>query len=300
MFGRLAQLSQLFLFYMKSLFVPEPVLNQIQAGATIAISVSGGKDSQALLRVVTKWLRSNGYTNQLLAIHADLGRMEWKQTLDHTRRFCQLSNVRLIVVKREKGDLLQRMQERMQQLEGKNKPFWPSAASRYCTSDLKRDIINIYLRKFDHVISVEGIRWQESSSRSKKPVWDVRERIDNQSRDAFTWNAIIDWSEEEVYEACGVSMQQLDQARMHYKIHNEVPQDWPLHPAYAYGNTRLSCAMCVLGSKSDIVNGIIHNPELARELISMEQASGFTFKKDLSLEQEYKQLLAAGYVSERI
>lgn len=52
---------------------PPAILTALEAGAALAISISGGKDSQALLAELVPWFRSQGYTGQLFAIHADLG-----------------------------------------------------------------------------------------------------------------------------------------------------------------------------------------------------------------------------------
>lgn len=61
---------------MKTLTIPEELLEQVSQGAVLAISISGGKDSQALLKAVIDWYRSEGLTNPVFAIHADLGRSE--------------------------------------------------------------------------------------------------------------------------------------------------------------------------------------------------------------------------------
>jgi hypothetical protein len=56
------------------------------------------------------------------------------------------------------------------------------------------------------------------------------------------------------------------------------------------GNERLSCALCIMGSLSDLQNGIRYNPELAETLISMEKESGFSFQMNRSLDSVQKGL----------
>lgn len=265
--------------------IPADIKQQIQKGAAVAISISGGKDSQALLKAVPPVIRAHGTMNQVFAIHAHLGRTEWPQTLDHCRKICRAVGIPLVIVRRKKGDLVDRWKERMKKLEGTGKPFWSSSAARYCTSDLKRAPINKYLRKFDRVISVEGIRSEESPARKKKPVCKPRKKIITKTRTAYTWNAIKDWTEEQVWGSWGHNPNQLHYVRHIYEGTGVVLPWWKFHPAYAMGNDRLSCAICILQNRNDRTNGIKHNPELADTLIEMERESGFSFWQDQSIEE---------------
>lgn len=275
---------------MRALNVPVEVQKEINEGAAIAISISGGKDSQALLKAVVHYLRANQLPNTHFAIHANLGRTEWEHTAAHCQKICDDLDVPLVVVQREKGDLLARWEERMEKLKGTGKPFWSSAKNRYCTSDLKRGPINTHLRKYKHIISVEGVRADESPARAKKPVFSIREGITTKTRKAFSWNAIFDWKVADVWGTYGNSDNDLQHARLLWETHKEISKLWYFHPAYAMGNQRLSCALCILGSKNDLVNGIRHNPTLANQIEKMEIESGFTFRSDISI-TELKKLV---------
>jgi 3'-phosphoadenosine 5'-phosphosulfate sulfotransferase (PAPS reductase)/FAD synthetase len=273
----------------------------LRASAALAISISGGKDGQAMLAALVSWWRQQGYLGALYAIHSDLGRTEWPETAAHVERLAREAGVPLVVVRREQGDLLARWQERMQALEGTGKPFWSSAANRYCTSDLKRGPINKHLRQHQLVISAEGIRAAESPARAKKPVVSIREAITSEKliglsvedalayrsfgqRLALTWNPILHWTADDVWQACGTSTADLAERRARYVAGDPTALDgWPAHPAYVYGNERLSCALCVLASDNDIRNGARHNPALYQELRRMEVASGATFRHRRSL-----------------
>lgn len=270
--------------------LPTQLLEMLEDKETVfAISISGGKDSQALLNTFMRFYRANGLTQKVFAIHADLGRFEWKETLDHCQWLCDKWNLQLIVVRRERDgkemDLLDRIQERKAQLEGTDKVFWPSAMARYCTSDLKTDPINRYLRRFDKVISLEGIRWDESKARSLKPLWSERKGLATKSRKAFTWNAIIDFTEDDVWATENLDQWCLTRARAYFNNTGELPDFWNFHPAYAMGNTRLSCAICILANKNDFLNGIRHNPELAQHISQLEEETGFTFKEGTSIQK---------------
>jgi hypothetical protein len=65
------------------------------------------------------------------------------------------------------------------------------------------------------------------------------------------------------------------------------------HPAYGFGNDRLSCACCVLASVSDLLNGAIHNPDTYRELCRIEAVTGYSFRKDFWLSDLKPELLPA-------
>ncbi len=280
----------------KLLTIPIEVADFIAQYAVLAISISGGKDSQALLHAVMEWYRREGLTNRVFAIHADLGRAEWAQTPAFVESLCKLYEVELVVVRRTREgkevDLVDGWERRMKQLEGQNKPHWSSAKSRYCTSDFKTQPINAYLKQFDKVISIEGIRWQESKARSLKPRVSRRNGM---MRKALTWNAICDFTIEDVWATGGQSQESYLEAQRLYRLTGVVPEWWNFHPAYAMGNTRLSCALCVLANNNDFRNGIRYNPALASLLSEMETQSGFTFRQGKSIaevRQEFNKKLS--------
>jgi len=286
-------------------FTPPPtVQHALQQGAALAISISGGSDSQALLNRLAAWLATHPVPGPVFAIHADLGRAEWAQTPAHVERICHDVGIPLVVVRRTKGDLVARWQERMHQLAGTGKPFWSSAAARYCSSDLKRSPINQYLRRYALVISAEGIRAEESVARRKRAALSIRTEITAaglqrvpladalayrswHQRLAFTWNPLLNWRQDQVWAACGTSHAELAKRRQLYAAGYaaESLHGWPAHPAYVFGSSRLSCALCVLAKRSDLLVGARHNPELFHTLLAMERQSGCTFKHGWALHE---------------
>jgi len=98
------------------LYVPEVIQLALAQGADCGISISGGKDSQALLTIFTRWHREQRFPGHLLALHADLGRAEWVETPAFVATLCAHLAIPLVVVRRTQGDLLDRLQERMQKL----------------------------------------------------------------------------------------------------------------------------------------------------------------------------------------
>lgn len=284
--------------------VPETIVKAIAEGAALAISISGGKDSQAMLNWLVHLRRQHGWSNNCFAIHAHLGRAEWPQTLPHCQQLCDQAGIPLVVVRRQQGDLVDRWQERMEKLiaEGNSKPFWSSATNRYCTSDLKRGPIDKYLRKFNCIISAEGVRAQESLNRARQAAVSMRASITSKriqelepkqallewqgkGRIALTWRPLHHWNIERVWEWCSTSIEEYKQRVKLYKSghHQEALEGWSAHPAYVFGNERLSCALCILGSQNDLINGMQHNPDLYQELVEMEKTSGWKFRQDLAL-----------------
>lgn len=301
---------------MRPLVTPEPIRAALEEGAALAISMSGGKDSLAMATALVEQVDREGWPGEVYAIHSDLGRMEWGgyesehhwlSTLGHVRSQAQRLGLPLVVVRREDRDLLGHIQARRERLaeQGRDQPFWPSPASRYCTSDLKRAVIDKYLRRHDFVVCAMGIRREESARRAKSMPCDIRQRITSTAkcyqgietveglirarqegrRVALDWNPIVEWSERDVWQAIGHSLPDLQARRQLWRLGLEASalDGWLAHPAYVLGNERLSCALCILGSPGDLENGARHNPRLFAELVEMERESGWTFQHGFSL-----------------
>jgi 3'-phosphoadenosine 5'-phosphosulfate sulfotransferase (PAPS reductase)/FAD synthetase len=317
----------------RDLSVPT-VLDRVfaRADAALFVSISGGKDGQAMLATIAETHRSRGWACALFAIHADLGRPEWKESLPHCQKLCDDLRIYLKIVRRPQGDLLQEIQDRQAKLTGtgrsawptttqryctadqkrdqlnkaKRQPFWPDAQNRYCTSDQKRAQIDKALRPYSLVISAMGMRAGESRARAKKPALSIDPRLtakvfrslgfmdaldawiasDRSARLAFDWLPIHEWTAGDVWVACGTSAEDLARRQALYR-NGDTEQalvGWPAHPAYVFGNERVSCALCILASRSDLRVGALHNPDLYRTYVQMERESGFTFqhKKPLS------------------
>lgn len=296
----------------------EVIKEAIAKGAKLYSNVSGGKDGQAM----TKILLDHGFPVAGL-VHADLGRTEWPQSIVQCRKLSEWHDLPLHIATRRDGvDMLGHWENRMKKLQFKasdissrkeilvsQTPFWSSKSNRYCTSDLKRDVINVFYNSTgnDFIISCEGIRADESTDRAKKVPLTIRDRVTSTYYDGMTveeavanfkpgkklvltWYPIFNFTLDEVWNTYGNTQEQLEQFRIEYNktgllnmgyIHDPT---WNFHPAYVYGNDRVSCMICILGSEKDIRNGAKHNPELYEAMVKMEWESGFTFRKDFSLE----------------
>lgn len=150
-----------------------------------------------------------------------------------------------------------------------SRPCWPSSAVRYCTSDLKRGPISRWIRNAyptGNVVCAIGLRREESSSRAKKLSVSVREdcTAPTLKRLTLNWLPIHQWTIVDVW--------------------NCIQRNGDIcHSAYRLGNTRLSCACCVLASVNDLLNGAVQNPDTYRELCRIEAVTGYSFRKDFWL-----------------
>lgn len=294
--------------------MPTVIREALQQGATLSVSVSGGKDSQAMLRLARSW----ELPNRLEVVHADLGRAEWPQTPQHVEEICE--GLDLTVVRRAGGDLVQRIEQRLKSVSTIDptkpaKPFWPSAAQRYCTSDMKRGPIHKHQRALgrnDLIVSLVGMRAEESRTRAKKsPVtvekkitaadlrnlkpdealrrWILKKKRETSwspaGRLVLTWLPLHEWPIGDVWHWLESSTEEVAVRQELYRKGDveAALAGWIAHPAYVFGNERLSCALCILGSINDLCNGRKHHPELFRQYVDLEDVSGYTFKEGLSL-----------------
>jgi 3'-phosphoadenosine 5'-phosphosulfate sulfotransferase (PAPS reductase)/FAD synthetase len=262
---------------MPELLIDDAVRQAIEEGAMVVLNLSGGKDSLLATALVMAMLDRMGHPrSERIAIHADLGRAEWRSTAATVRRQAEEIGLRLVTVKRAAGDMVDRWNQRYRQgidlytdmsrviLRGP----WSSSKQRFCTPELKTQVIHEYLAATypgRRIVSVLGIRRAESTRRSTTPVSKRDAKIERASGiTGIVWNPIADMGTAAVYETIaelGLTM----------------------HEAYVrYGSTRLSCAFCVLGSKADIAASASapDNADLYRTLVAMEASTGFSFQQN--------------------
>lgn len=296
---------------MASISFPPVILQALAAGADLAVSNSGGKDSQAMLADLAKAHKAAGWTGELISMHADLGRAEWPQTLGHVERITKDAGARFIVARRTGDqDLVDRIEAERERTLGSDKLFWPSSRARYCTADLKRDPMIREQRRLGRVIiATQGIRAAESPVRKRRNPLTIEGRATSEALCSLTpeqalesrqpkqrlilnWLPIFSYNIEDVWASCGTSGADLARRQAMYRAADaigdrsaaaEAFRDWPAHPAYVAGASRLSCALCVMAKKADLIVGARHNPDLLKTYVEMEQISGQTFQPRQSL-----------------
>lgn len=276
---------------------------------TVAISISSGVDSQAMLWTLVRVLQEMGSQARVLAVLADLGRFDWLETVPHARLICTAAGVPLHVVQSSNGDLLDEIDLRWQNImasDDPDRPFWPSSSARFCTSAGKRSPIDILLRQSNGVvISAEGLRSDESASRAEKEPLGCRTKITSKplttqtvddavafvdphrQRVGLNWYPLHAWSKYDVWEACGTSWESLERRRALYQEDRKLEafSGWPCARSYVRGSARHSCAICFLSGYRDIEIGVRENPTLARELARREVERGWKFRQDVSIAQ---------------
>lgn len=227
----------------------------IEGGALFVANHSGGKDSQVqLIRLLERVPAS-----QLVVVHASLGEMEWPGAMELARDQAADAGLTFIVATAAKT-LLEMVERRFESRP--EVPSWPSASTRQCTSDLKRGPIQREVRRyakangFKTIVNCLGLRAQESPGRAKRSTFS-RMAISNSVHTWFEWLPVHDMSAAEVFDAIAAAGQ-----KPHY--------------AYALGNDRLSCVLCVMASRPDLKNGRIALPELFSKYVAMEQRTGYT------------------------
>lgn len=162
------------------LLLPKTFVSALHEGADSGIGVSGGKDSQALLTRYLDWHRGQGFSGKVFAIWVNLGRAERTETPGFLDALCARLAVPLEIVAPviggQPGDLQDSFRQRKEKLAGTQTPFWPTRGLRYCTS-LKRDACDKYFRGSRLIVSLEGIRADESEERAEKEPFTVRQAI---------------------------------------------------------------------------------------------------------------------------
>lgn len=238
----------------------------------VAIGISGGKDSAAAAFRTIEYLNAIGHQGARILIHSHLGRAEWRQSLPACERLAEMLGLVLVVVRRGAGDLLARWRVRWANNVRRYCDLrcvklilpWSTASMRFCTSEMKTAIIaRDLVRRFPQqtILSVWGIRRQESSGRAGAPVAKMQPKLHSAGfqTSGLDWHPIVEWALSDVLEYLQV-------------------KNFPLHEAY--GSSRVSCAFCVLASRRDLAAAALceDNHEVYRELVRLEAESTFSFQ----------------------
>ena len=250
----------------------------IAAHAPVAIGVSGGKDSQAAALATIAHLDAKNHRGPRILIHSDLGSVEWNDSLPVCTEMSRQLGLELVVVRRISGDMMARWDSRWQSSVRRWSELevvklilpWSTPSMRFCTSELKTQIISSELRrrfKGQTVINVTGVRREESAARAKGSI---------ASRDAnghYSWRPISDWKLDEVFAA-------IAEAGM------------KPHPAYAT-LSRVSCRFCIMSSLADMQAAVrlAESHDIYRRMVSLEAQSTFAFQGNRWLADIAPQLL---------
>lgn len=246
-----------------------PVVEELlRSDAPVAIGVSGGKDSQAAALATFRHLDKLGHSGPRILIHADLGMVEWKDSLRICLELADHLQCDLVTVQRKGGGLMERWESRWISSRTRYEvlstvtlvPCWSTPGMRFCTSEQKTKVICAELnRRFkgQTIINVTGVRREESAARSRQAVADL-ERTGR----IWTWRPIIDLTVDQVFSL-------IDDSGLEP------------HPAYRdFGMSRVSCRWCIMSSLADMI-AAAKQPEghgLFRRMVRLEINSGFAFQ----------------------
>lgn len=225
-------------------------------GALYVVNHSGGKDSQAMLIEMAKHIP----LEQMVVVHATLGEMEWEGAQELAEKQAKDLGLPFLLAKAKKS-LLDMVEHRFATRPGV--PSWPSAATRQCTSDLKRGPIQREVRKFARdrgikvIVNCMGLRAAESPGRAKREAYRSNPSASSGRHTWYEWLPIHTVSTEEVFKVIEDAGQQP-------------------HWAYGKGNERLSCVFCVMASRKDLRNGRLQRPELYAQYVELEERTGYT------------------------
>ena len=217
----------------------------------VIVSFSGGKDSTvALIETMKKYPKED---IQLLFV--DTG-AEYKGTTEHVEGIASVLELPLTIIHPKR--------DWYEQIRHDNMPFTP--ALRKCTFRLKIDEIRRYTRNYrkdnglleTDIITVTGIRAEESQSRSKLPEWN----LDDHGQ-GYMWRPALYMSKLEVFE----------------RIRAE---GLPIHYCYEF-SSRCNCAWCIFCGKYEIQAYAEIEPD--------------EYEKVCLLEEEIKKPLLPGYRS---
>ena len=195
-----------------------------------------------------------------------------------------------MVERRQAGDMMDRWQSRWKANLKRYTDLscvklilpWSTPALRFCTSELKVDVITRALkaRYPDHdIVNVAGIRRQESTTRSKMPVSAPQDKLKRARKQkvGVTWNAIIEWKLEDVFASIAQSGLRLHEAYVRYAV------------------SRVSCVFCIMSCQADLRASAAceDNADVYREMVQLEADSTFAFQGQHWLADTAPALLSA-------
>ncbi len=228
----------------------------------VVISISGGKDSAALMQ----WAVNTFPKEKLVCVHAVID-IDWSQTVQVVKDQCSHFDLPVKFVEAvdktgaPQGFLSILNSPRIDRKTGEAKENqFPDMGNRWCTSRLKIAPIDKFVRTLKgRVLILIGERREESSQRAKLEAWRPDEQNSKSGREVVKYSPILDLTEAEVWKV-------IDD--------NKIPK----HPCYSWGVSRASCAICIFSSNKEIALAAKHAPEIVAKYIEAEKKIKHTFR----------------------
>lgn len=266
----------------------------------IIISLSGGKDSTALLLYLAEH-----YGTERLVAHYQVLPVDWPETLSYNQQLCARLGVPLVAqqilyqpvgegtgvrtldvidIRNERDIVPWGLPNTIADITdlAMRRGWPPSPAVRYCTTYFKVRVLdrwiieqqNAGLKLGPDVIVALGERAGESPRRAKKVEWWLRPGCQRQAYRVWNWLPVISWSRRDVFRRL---------------------RDWSIepHPAYraqgmvgwqmvdvdAEGGPRTGCRACLYASHVDLCHQamIAANRSLFERIHLVERVIGRTW-----------------------
>lgn len=254
--------------------LPLAATPDLAAYDTIIVNSSAGKDSQAALDVVAHAADRARVMDRVIVLHADLGDLEWPGVPQLAATQADHYGLPLFVRRREQNGLLDLIRGRGR---------WPSSLARYCTSAMKRQparrfmtehVRHLGLDRPARILNVLGLRAEESPHRAQQLALTPDHGASNLTRrHVDTWLPVHTLTTDQIWQ----------------NIHSSGV---PHHSAYDHGTRRLSCSICPLAARADIVRACQLRPDLARTYLQLEDTLGVPLRPRLSVRDAYAEAAA--------
>jgi len=249
----------------------------------ILVAYSGGKDSLAALL----WtIKESGFKKENIeAVFCDTG-WEHEVTYQHIKETTDKLGVKLVTLRSKKYDGLV-------DLAVKKKRF-PSTKARFCTEELKtKPMIDYILECNTHVLVVQGIRADESRSRSlmKKQCTYFRYYYEPYGKDkngklkyhTYRKKDVMEFRKNYLDDVLRPCFEWTGQQVMNYILEAGLKPN----PLYYQDAKRVGCFPCIMCSKGEIKAMIEHNPQYIERLKEAEATVGRTFFPPDFIPQKY-------------
>lgn len=237
----------------------------------ILIFYSGGKDSQAALI----WAVKKYGVQNCEAVFCDTG---WENpvTYDHIRATTDQLGVKLVTIKSAKYDGIIDLAIK--------KSRFPSTNARFCTEELKsKPAIDYVLLHSEHLIIIEGIRANESLSRSRMQAECTyfKYYFEPYGQDKEGKPKFHTYRKKEIIEWC--KSYNADKIRPMFdwnaqQVINYIQKNGQTpNLLYYQGFTRVGCFPCIMSRHREVLLIIENHPEQWANLKAKEREVGSTF-----------------------
>lgn len=249
----------------------------IREGAAVAFGGSGGKDSAIVACVTNAYLDERGHTGPRVLIHAHLGDLvEWSSSREECERLARHLGLDLLVV-RPPESLDEGFYSRWERNLARYSALacvrlilpWSTPSMRFCTSQWKpQKLFPALIKRYPGrtIVSVTGIRGQESANRARAPILARQEGLVSATGGTrgYDYHPVRDYTIDDVLDGL-------------------VYFGLPLHEAYTrFGAPQVSCALCILAGEAGHRAALrdSRNHPLFLRYVRLEAISSFAFQGD--------------------